>query len=191
VRRIALLLVTALALACVADAADARPRKKHRKRGHAKVTAKWLPGGMRGLRPGLLPAAPAPSSPAAPSAPGTPGTTQPEPPPLPPTPPPPTGSGRAVQVTTDDADPDALRLTLSRPSVLAGSVKITFNNAWAQDPHNLILEGPGEPVIFEELPKGEVMARSLPLAAGSWTVYCGLDGHRERGMQAKLTVTAG
>ena len=53
------------------------------------------------------------------------------------------------------------------------------------------LEGPGEAVVFDELPKGEVTARSVPLAVGTWTVYCGLDGHRERGMRAKLTVAVG
>ena len=74
--------------------------------------------------------------------------------------------------------------------MLPGTVKVTFNNAWAQDPHNLVLEGPGEPVVFDELPKGEVAARSVPLAAGTWTLYCGLDGHRERGMQATLIVAS-
>jgi hypothetical protein len=191
VRRIALLLVAALALVSVAGAADARPRKKHRKRGHAIVMAKRLPGGLKGIQHGPVSGPGAPGAPAAPGTPITPGGSESEPPPLPPAPPPPTGSGRAVQVTTDDADPEALRLTLSRMTVLAGTVKVTFNNAWAQDPHNLVLEGPGEPVVFDELAKGEVAARSVPLAAGTWTAYCGLDGHRERGMQAKLTVTAG
>ena len=186
-RRVALLLVAALALASVAGAADALPRKKHRKRGHAVVTAKWLPRKSGRQRPQLTPSRPG-TTPSAPSAPSTPSAPVADPPPLPPAPPPPTGSGRAVQVTTDDADPDALRPTLSRMSVLEGSVKIMFNNAWAQDPHNLVLEGPGDAVVFDELPKGEVTSRSVPLAAGSWTLYCGLDGHRERGMRAKLTV---
>ncbi|HYI20205.1 MAG TPA: hypothetical protein VD836_15925 [Solirubrobacteraceae bacterium] len=186
-RRIAVLLAAALALACVAGAADARPRKKHRKRGHAVVALKRLPGGLKGIEQGALPA---PAAPLAPVIPGTPGSPEPEPPPLPPAPPPPTGSGRSVQATTDDADPDALRLALSRTTVLPGTVKVTFNNAWAQDPHNLVLEGPGEPVVFDELPKGEVAARSVPLSAGTWTLYCGLDGHRERGMQATLIVAS-
>ena len=185
-RRIALLLVAALALACVTAAADARPRKKHRKRGKAVAAMRWLPGG------GAKAALPRPAIPGAPATPAVPGPTPPATTaPPPPAPPPPTGTGRAVQATTDDADPDALRLTLSRTTVLAGTVKVTFNNAWAQDPHNLVLEGPGEPVVFDELPKGEVAARSVVLAAGSWTLYCGLDGHRERGMRAKLTVTDG
>ena len=80
-----MLLAAALALACVAGAADARPRKKHRKRGHAVVALKRLPGGLKGIEQGALPA---PAAPLAPVIPGTPGSPEPEPPPLPPAPPP-------------------------------------------------------------------------------------------------------
>jgi len=186
VRPGALLLAALLALACAVGAADAKPRKKHRKlRGHvtaAKVVG--LPGAYKGPR---RPAAP--PRPGAPSAPGTP-TAPADPPPLPPPPPPPAGSGRSLQVTSDDADPDAMKLVLSRTTVLAGTVKITFNNAFAQDPHNLVLEGPGEPVVFDELPRGEVAVRSPRLAKGTWKVYCALEGHEAKGMRATLAVAA-
>ena len=178
--RVALLLAALLALGCLAGAADARPRKPPRKlRGHAAASVAGLPGALTAL-----------TRPAAPGAPAAPEAGAPEAPPLPPPPPPPTGSGRSLQVTTDDADPDAMRLVLSRTTVLAGSVRITFNNAFAQDPHNLVLDGPGEPVVFDELPKGEVAIRSAPLSAGAWKVYCALAGHEASGMTAQLTVTA-
>ena len=176
-RRAALLLAALLALACAVGAADAEPRKKHRKLRGKAVAAKVvrLPGALTTIR---YFAAGAPERPAAP---GPGGGDPDDPPPLPPPPPPPSGSGRAVQVTSDDADPDALRLVLSRTTVLAGTVKMTFNNAFAQDPHNLVLEGPGEPVIFDELPKGEVAVRSVQLAKGTWKVYCGARGPRGQG----------
>jgi hypothetical protein len=178
VSRIALLLAALLALGCLAGAADARPRKPRKVRGHAAAFAAVLPGAPAAItRPG--------GTATTPGAPATPGT---EAPPLPPPPPPPTGTGRSVQVTTDDADPDAMRLVLSRTTVLAGSVKVTFNNAFAQDPHNLVLEGPGDVVVFPELPKGEVAVRTAPLAAGAWKLSCGLEGHEARGMVARLTV---
>jgi hypothetical protein len=178
VSRIALLLAALLALGCLAGAADARPRKPRKVRGHASAVAAVLPGAPAAItRPG--------EAAVTPGGPATPGT---EAPPLPPPPPPPTGTGRSVQVTTDDADPDAMRLVLSRTTVLAGSVKVTFNNAFAQDPHNLVLEGPGDAVIFPELPKGEVAVRTAPLAAGTWKLSCGLEGHEARGMVAQLTV---
>ena len=186
-RRTALLLAALVALACAVGAADAKPRKKHRKLRGKAVAAKVvrLPGALttwRYVPPGTSrrPTAPAPGG----SGPG-------DPPPLPPAPPPPPGSGRSLQVTSDDADPEALRLVLSRTTVLAGTVKITFNNAFAQDPHNLVLEGPGEPVIFDELPEGEVAVRSPKLAKGTWKVYCALEGHEAKGMRATLSVSTG
>ena len=185
----ALLLAALLALACAVGAADAKPRKKHRKlRGHvtaARVVK--LPGAYTGPRRPTTP--PRPGVPSTPGTPTTPGGS--DPPPLPPPPPPPSGSGRSLQVTSDDADPDAMKLVLSRTAVLAGTVKITFNNAFAQDPHNVVLEGPGEPVVFDELPKGEVAVRSPKLAKGTWKVYCALEGHEAKGMRATLTVAAG
>ena len=186
-RRAALLVAALLALGCAVGAADAKPRKKHRKLRGKAVAAKVvrLPGALTTFR--YFP----PGTPQRPTAPGPGGGDPDDPPPLPPPPPPPSGSGRAVQVTSDDADPDALRLVLSRTTVLAGTVKITFNNAFAQDPHNLVLEGPGEPVIFDELPEGEVAARSPKLAKGTWKVYCALEGHEAKGMRATLTVAAG
>ena len=184
-RRAALLAVALLALACAAGAADARPRAKHRKlRGQVAAFRVKLPRGLTAFPwPGATPAVPA-----EPALPGT--GHDADPPPLPPAPPPPSGSGRSVQVTTDDADPDALKLLLSRTTVLAGTVKITFNNAFAQDPHNLVLEGPGDAVVFAELPAGEVAVRSPTLAAGTWKAYCALEGHEARGMLAQLTVAA-
>jgi hypothetical protein len=186
VRRVAVLLAALLALACAAGAADAKPRKKHRKvRGHVAGKVVRLPGALTAFPRPAAPGAPAPATPT------TPGRTTDPPPPLPPAPPPPSGSGRSLQVTSDDADPGAMRLVLSRTTVLAGTVKITFNNAFAQDPHNLVLEGPGAPVLFDELPKGEVAVRSAQLAKGAWTVYCALEEHEARGMRATLKVAAG
>jgi len=186
VRRVALLLVALLALACAAGPADARPRTKHRKlRGQVAAFRVKLPRGLAAFQsPGA-----APGAPAQPAVPGT--ADDADPPPLPPAPPPPSGCGRSVQVTADDADPGAFKLLLSRTTVLAGTVKITFNNAFAQDPHNLVLEGPGEAVVFDELPEGEVAVRSPTLAAGTWKVYCALEGHEALGMIARLTVAAG
>ena len=179
--RVALLLAALLALGTLTSGADARPRKPQRKlRGHAMTSLVRLPGALAVLT--------RPAAPAVPAAPAAPVAEDPSAPPLPPPPPAPTGSGRSLQVTTDDADPDALRLVLSRTTVLAGSVRITFNNAFAQDPHNLVLEGPGDTVVFAEVPKGEVAVRSAPLAAGAWKLYCGLEGHEARGMVARLTV---
>ena len=55
------------------------------------------------------------------------------------------GSGRSVQARSDDRDPDALRLDPLADDRARRDVKVEFNNAFAQDPHNLLVEGPGGP----------------------------------------------
>ena len=183
----ALLLAALVVLACAVGAADAKPRKQHRKLRGKAIAAKVarVPGAHTTWR--YVP----PRIAQRPTTPGPGGSDPGDPPPLPPPPPPPSGSGRSLQVTSDDADLDAMKLVLSRTTVLAGTVKITFNNAFAQDPHNLVLEGPGDPMIFDEVPEGEVAVRSAKLAKGTWQVYCALEGHEAAGMRATLTVAAG
>ena len=148
-----------MALAGVTGAADARPRKKPRKvlRGH--VTAKRA-GLASPVFFGGLPGTGSPVPPQPPAAPGPAPGTDPQPPPPPPLP---AGSGRAVQARTDDSTPSQLRLILSRASVLPGDVKVEFNNAFADDPHDLLAErvdGTGASYAFDELGPGEVQSRT-------------------------------
>ena len=83
-------------------------------------------------------------------------------------------------------------LNLSQPEVLAGDVRVEFNNAYAEDPHDLHLvrrNGDGDSYSFGELQAGEVEAKTLDLNAGSWQLFCALPEHAERGMTATLKVT--
>jgi len=180
VRRLALLLVAAVALAAVGGAADARPRK--RLRGHVVAKRAGLP---RAARP--LPVTGTRAAPPALAATPAPSPTDPPPPP----PPLPAGSGRSVQARTDDRTLSELRLVLSRTTVLAGAVKVEFNNAFAQDPHDLLLEradGSGPSYAFDELGPGEIATRSVALDAGTWRLRCTIPTHAERGMTATLGV---
>jgi plastocyanin len=133
-----------------------------------------------------------PRSPAAPPlpAPATGGDVpeSSEPPPPPP-PAPPAGSGRSVQARTDDRDPDHLKLILSRTTLLAGDVKVEFNNAFAEDPHDLVVERASTSHAFAELQPGEVERRTIALDAGEWRLRCTIPTHAERGMTAALIVT--
>jgi hypothetical protein len=168
VRRAGLLVTAALAFG--AAEADARLR------GEAGSATSGLGAGMAARWSPPRPGAPAPPTP----------TPQPAPDPGPAPP-------RAVQARTDDRDPDALRLTLSRPAVAAGEVRVEFNNALAEDPHDLRLErvdGAGEPFAFAVLGPGEVAARRLALSPGEWRLSCTLFDHAERGMRAVLRVEA-
>jgi plastocyanin len=80
--------------------------------------------------------------------------------------------------------------TLSRPEVPAGEVIVELNNL-GEDPHNLNLQlddgsGP-EAAIPSTGPSGQSKAR-FTLAAGTYRMWCSLDGHETAGMSATLVV---
>jgi hypothetical protein len=188
------LLAALLALSLpVAAAVAAKPRggKRHKVRGkvtrvHRAHATGWVAWGTVSR----VPRSPAPTPTPTPTpspAPGDPGGDPPPPPP----PPLPTGSASALQVRTDDSNPDRLKLVLSRTSVTTGKVKVEFNNGTAQDPHNLVLEpldASGDLQVFGELAKGEVTTKTVTLGTGTWKVYCALLDHEAKGMTATLTV---
>jgi plastocyanin len=206
VRRAAVVLVAAVALAApgatnVASSPHtvdettfvAAKERKLRKRPTRKQR-RALRGRVTGARAGLRAAGAARPLPATGGAPRTPVPVpspgvETVPPPL--APPPPTGSGRSVQARTDDRTPAQLKLVLSRTTVLPGDVKVEFNNAFAEDPHDLLVErvdGFGEAYSFDELGPGEVARRTLALDAGEWRLLCTIPTHAERGMAATLAV---
>jgi hypothetical protein len=194
-RALALLLAALVVLTAVGPAEARRGRKHHKHRralhGHAKAARASLARGLpaRGAAvPVGGPGAPAPyPAPAPTPAPGD----DPAPPPPPP-PPVPGATGHSLQARTDDSDPAHLKLLLSATTVLAGDVRIEFNNAYAEDPHDLVVEradGTGASFAFDELAAGAVRARTVALTAGTWRLRCTIPTHAERGMSATLAVT--
>ena len=82
-------------------------------------------------------------------------------------------------------------LQLSKAAVSAGDVRVEFNLARAEDPHNLWLvreDGAGSAYSFDEEPSGAVVAKTLALTRGRWKLFCSLNGHEAAGMRATLTV---
>jgi plastocyanin len=152
----------------------------------AKYLAKPSPGAT-------TPQAPAPA-PGEQRGPG--GTTSP-PAPAPPDPAP----GGDPTAPLPPSNPHALQvvsgeyfLQLSKSTVSAGDVRVEFNNAFAEDPHDLHLvreDGTGSSYAFGELQSGEVEAKTLDLDAGRWTLFCALPEHATRGMRATLRVAGG
>lgn len=76
----------------------------------------------------------------------------------------------------------------------AGTVTITFTNE-SQIEHNLTVSKPGLRVaksgeVLGATPtfKGGSKALTLKLAAGKYTYFCSVPGHREAGMEGTLTV---
>jgi hypothetical protein len=203
-------LVAALAATGTADAARHRAPKKPRVAAPKSCTAAVRPAVRKGRsRPRIcarfqlgrvtattrfLPhgsAAPAAPAPSATPVPGTPGVPAPTPTPTP------TPSGPVLP--TIPTNPWAVQvqafefgLQLSKPAVSAGSVRVEFNLARAEDPHNLMLvraDGTGPLYTFDEQPSGAVVAKSFPLTAGRWTLFCSLPEHEASGMRATLTVS--
>lgn len=101
--------------------------------------------------------------------------------------PPPDDNPRALQVVSGE-----FYLNLSKGTVLSGPVRVEFNNAFAEDPHDLHLvrqDGTGPSYAFGTLKAGGIEARTLDLSSGSWQLFCALPEHASRGMTARLNVT--
>ena len=84
------------------------------------------------------------------------------------------------------------KYTLSRPSVTAGEVQVELNNQ-GEDPHNLNLQlanGQGPEYSFPETGSRKREVERFTLPAGTYRLWCSLDGHEELGMKATLSVVA-
>jgi uncharacterized cupredoxin-like copper-binding protein len=83
-------------------------------------------------------------------------------------------------------------LTLSRPSVRAGSVSLELVN-FGMDTHDLIVKGVkvgSKPMKFKQLdPRGRA-ERTLRLTPGRYLLSCSISNHKARGMHATLVVRA-
>jgi hypothetical protein len=81
-------------------------------------------------------------------------------------------------------------LTLSRPLVGKGSVRVELRNN-GEDPHNLVVspEGTHTPLAsFSTLGPGTYERRSVALDPGRYQLWCSLEGHEAAGMSVTLRV---
>jgi len=81
-------------------------------------------------------------------------------------------------------------LTLSRPLVGKGNVRIELRNI-GEDPHNLVVspEGTHTPLAsFSTLESGTYDQKSVTLAPGRYQLWCSLEGHEAKGMSVTLSV---
>lgn len=168
-------------------------KKSHRKHGRDSSGSKpSVPKGVSspGVSTDPWTGAPAPvipgagsggsgSSPSSPAGGGAPPTKTPAAP-----------AGPAhVQVTAEDTS--GYHFILSRTSVPAGSVVIEFVNH-GQDEHNLQavepVEGAEAGGLKENVKPDAHTDLTLNLHAGSYTLFCSLPHHEEKGMKATLAV---
>ena len=88
----------------------------------------------------------------------------------------------AVEV---DADPTGqLAFTTNAASGTSGEITVKMANK-SGTPHDIVIDGKGKGQIVQN---GGVSSFKANFAAGTYTFYCSVPGHREAGMQGKLTV---
>ena len=81
------------------------------------------------------------------------------------------------------------KIALPAAKVPAGKVTLTVQNA-GKIQHDLVVSGPGVTGAAKTplINAGQSAKLTVTLAAGSYTLYCSVPGHRAAGMVAKLTV---
>ncbi|MGA8808236.1 MAG: hypothetical protein WB973_10200 [Thermoanaerobaculia bacterium] len=73
-------------------------------------------------------------------------------------------------------------------SLPAGPQHFRIANGGKQT-HNFVIEGGGiSQKLASDLTRGDTAELTVNLAAGSYTVYCPIDGHRGKGMQLTVVV---
>ncbi len=102
--------------------------------------------------------------------------------------------GGADEAAAAPASGDAVKVTLSEfkidmPTTLpAGSTTFEVSNT-GEFPHNMDIEGEGvDEKLAENLEGGQSGTLTVDLKPGTYTVYCPVGSHREKGMELELTV---
>ena len=100
------------------------------------------------------------------------------------------GSGGGSASTLKfEADPNGqLAYTTTSATAKAGKVTIEFNNPQSLTHDVAIESSSGEEVGKTELIADGSDSTTVDLKPGTYTFYCSVPGHREAGMEGKLTV---
>jgi uncharacterized cupredoxin-like copper-binding protein len=83
----------------------------------------------------------------------------------------------------------AVEFAFQPSTVNVASTSVTFNlRNDGQFPHNIAIDGRDGSVFPDNLTAGQSASATVNLPAGTYTFYCPVDGHRDRGMVGTLTV---
>lgn len=97
-------------------------------------------------------------------------------------------SGSGTSSLKQQADPEGqLRFTTKNLSAKAGTITISFANA-SPLPHNLTIARGTTVLGATPTFQGGAKTLTLKLAPGTYVFYCSVPGHRQAGMEGKLTV---
>jgi uncharacterized cupredoxin-like copper-binding protein len=74
-------------------------------------------------------------------------------------------------------------------TVNVSSASVTFNVVNdGQFPHNIAIDGQAGSIFANDIEAGQSASATINLPPGTYTFYCPVPGHRERGMVGTLTV---
>jgi plastocyanin len=92
------------------------------------------------------------------------------------------GGGETIPVAESD-----YKLDPADPTAKAGEITFELSND-GEAPHNLEVEGNGVEEVSETIQPGDSTSFTVELEAGTYEIYCAIDGHKELGMEGELTV---
>jgi uncharacterized cupredoxin-like copper-binding protein len=97
-------------------------------------------------------------------------------------------SGSGTSSLTDEADPEGqLRYTTKNLSARAGKITINFKNM-SPLMHNMTIAQGTTVLAATPTFEGGTKTLTLNLKPGTYVFYCSVPGHRQAGMEGKLTV---
>lgn len=86
---------------------------------------------------------------------------------------------------------ELIEYQIRMPQTLAsGKQTFTIVNA-GKEQHGFVIEGNGQRASRENLMRGDSGQVEVNLPAGTYEVWCPVDGHKEKGMRTTVTVTPG
>jgi plastocyanin len=77
----------------------------------------------------------------------------------------------------------------STVNVSSGTVTFTLRND-GQFPHNIAFDGREGTLFGDNLASGQSASATITLPPGTYTFYCPVDAHRDRGMVGTLTIAS-
>ena len=96
------------------------------------------------------------------------------------------GASAASMVTATETE---FSIALSQTTFAPGTYTFTVANQ-GKFPHNLTVEGPGvDKQASPTLKAGESGSVTVTLQAGTYDLSCSVPGHKDRGMDLKITVS--
>jgi uncharacterized cupredoxin-like copper-binding protein len=92
-------------------------------------------------------------------------------------------AGQTVQVTEVD-----YKIRLPETTLPAGTYTFEVRNE-GKVPHNLTVDGPGGQEATSDIGPGGSKTLTVALKPGSYDLFCSIPGHKQLGMDQKVTVT--